>query len=57
MITKIFGYDKALPMNTGVEGGETAVKLWFINSANLNNLLKAADGAMTSKKSPKTRRK
>lgn len=26
-ITELFGYDKVLPMNTGVEGGETAVKL------------------------------
>ena len=26
-ITEYFGYDKILPMNTGVEGGETAVKL------------------------------
>ena len=26
-ITSLFGYDKVLPMNTGVEGGETAVKL------------------------------
>ena len=26
-ITQFFGYDKVLPMNTGVEGGETAVKL------------------------------
>jgi ornithine--oxo-acid transaminase len=26
-MTKLFGYDKLLPMNTGVEGGETAVKL------------------------------
>ncbi|MEI6190419.1 MAG: ornithine--oxo-acid transaminase [Chitinophagia bacterium] len=26
-ITSYFGYDKVLPMNTGVEGGETAVKL------------------------------
>ena len=26
-ITDYFGYDKVLPMNTGVEGGETAVKL------------------------------
>mmetsp|Transcript_12018 Transcript_12018/g.19559 ORF Transcript_12018/g.19559 Transcript_12018/m.19559 type:complete len:439 (-) Transcript_12018:39-1355(-) len=26
-ITKMFGYDKVLPMNTGVEGGESAVKL------------------------------
>ena len=25
--TKLFGYDKILPMNTGVEGGETACKL------------------------------
>jgi len=26
-ITNLFGYDKVLPMNTGVEGGETATKL------------------------------
>ena len=26
-ITKLFGYDKVLPMNTGVEGGETANKI------------------------------
>ncbi|XP_046888362.1 ornithine aminotransferase, mitochondrial [Hypomesus transpacificus] len=26
-ITTMFGYDKVLPMNTGVEGGETACKL------------------------------
>ena len=26
-ITNLFGYDKVLPMNTGVEGGETANKL------------------------------
>jgi len=26
-ITEYFGYDKVLPMNTGVEGGETAFKL------------------------------
>ena len=26
-VTEFFGYDKVLPMNTGVEGGETAVKL------------------------------
>ncbi len=26
-MTKLFGYDKLLPMNTGVEGGETALKL------------------------------
>ncbi|KAF4518381.1 hypothetical protein B566_EDAN007109 [Ephemera danica] len=27
MATQLFGYDKLLPMNTGVEGGETACKL------------------------------
>jgi len=26
-VTQLFGYDKVLPMNTGVEGGETAIKL------------------------------
>merc|ERR1712166_1188536 len=26
-MTKLFGFDKVLPMNTGVEGGETAIKL------------------------------
>ena len=26
-ISKFFNYDRVLPMNTGVEGGETAVKL------------------------------
>jgi ornithine--oxo-acid transaminase len=26
-ITKLFGYDKMLPMNTGVEADETALKL------------------------------
>jgi len=26
-ITSLFGYDKVLPMNTGVEAGESAVKL------------------------------
>jgi ornithine--oxo-acid transaminase len=26
-ITSFFGYEKVLPMNTGVEGGETAIKL------------------------------
>jgi len=26
-ITNVFGYDRVLPMNTGVEGGETAIKL------------------------------
>jgi ornithine--oxo-acid transaminase len=33
-ITELFGYDKVLPMNTGVEGGETALKLcrkWAYN--------------------------
>jgi len=26
-VTELFGFDRVLPMNTGVEGGETAVKL------------------------------
>ncbi|CAN0427732.1 unnamed protein product, partial [Hapterophycus canaliculatus] len=26
-VTGYFGYDRVLPMNTGVEGGETAIKL------------------------------
>lgn len=26
-VTEYFGFDRVLPMNTGVEGGETAVKL------------------------------
>lgn len=26
-VTKYFGYERVLPMNTGVEGGETAIKL------------------------------
>lgn len=26
-ITQLFGFDRVLPMNTGVEGGETAIKL------------------------------
>jgi ornithine--oxo-acid transaminase len=26
-VTELFGFDKVLPMNTGVEGGETAIKL------------------------------
>lgn len=26
-VTEFFGFDKVLPMNTGVEGGETAIKL------------------------------
>lgn len=33
-ITRLFGYDKVLPMNTGVEAGETAIKLarkWAYN--------------------------
>ncbi len=37
-ITHFFGYDKVLPMNTGVEGGETAIKLarrWAYNVKNV----------------------
>ena len=30
-ITKYFGYDKVLPMNTGAEGDETALKLFRPN--------------------------
>lgn len=33
-VTKLFGYEKVLPMNTGVEGGESALKLarkWAYN--------------------------
>lgn len=26
-VTRFFGYDRVMPMNTGVEGGETAIKL------------------------------
>lgn len=26
MMTELFGYDRMLPMNTGVEGGESAIK-------------------------------
>jgi ornithine--oxo-acid transaminase len=26
-VTQLFGYDRMIPMNTGVEGGETAIKL------------------------------
>ena len=40
-ITKYFGYDKVLPMNTGVEAAETAVKLarrWgYVNKGILEN--------------------
>lgn len=39
-ITSYFGYDKVLPMNTGVEGGETAVKLarkWGYNVKGIPN--------------------
>jgi 4-aminobutyrate aminotransferase-like enzyme len=34
-ITQLFGYDKVLPMNTGVEGGESAIKLarWLANAS------------------------
>jgi ornithine--oxo-acid transaminase len=43
-ITQYFGYDKVLPMNTGVEGGETAVKLarrWgYVNKGILDNKAK-----------------
>ncbi|XP_015127817.1 ornithine aminotransferase, mitochondrial [Diachasma alloeum] len=37
-VTKLFGYQKWLPMNTGVEGGETACKLarkWGYNVKNI----------------------
>ena len=37
-ITNLFGYDKVLPMNTGVEAGETAVKIarkWGYNKKNV----------------------
>ena len=37
-ITNLFGYDKVLPMNTGVEAGETAVKLarkWGYENKNI----------------------
>ena len=37
-VTNYFGYDKVLPMNTGVEGGETAIKLcrkWGYNVKNV----------------------
>lgn len=39
-ITKLFKYDKVLPMNTGVEGGETACKLarkWAYNVKKIPN--------------------
>ena len=39
-ITNLFGYDKILPMNTGVEGGETANKLarkWGYLKKNIPN--------------------
>ncbi|MCW3081031.1 ornithine--oxo-acid transaminase [Segetibacter sp.] len=43
-ITGYFGYDKVLPMNTGVEGGETAIKLarkWgYINKGIAENKAK-----------------
>jgi ornithine--oxo-acid transaminase len=43
-ITRYFGYDKVLPMNTGVEGGETAIKLarkWgYLNKGIANNKAK-----------------
>lgn len=37
-ITSLFGYDKVLPMNTGVEAGETAIKLarrWAYTQKNI----------------------
>ena len=40
-ITSLFGYDKVLPMNTGVEGGETAIKLARIDNF-VNELPKKA---------------
>lgn len=43
-ITQYFGYDKVLPMNAGVEAGETAIKLarrWgYINKAIMENKAK-----------------
>ena len=39
-ITTLFGYDRVLPMNTGVEGGETALKLarkWAYNVKGVPN--------------------
>ncbi|CAF2580581.1 unnamed protein product [Rotaria sp. Silwood2] len=39
-ICKLFDYDKVLPMNTGVEGGETAIKLarkWAYNVKGIPN--------------------
>ena len=43
-ISNYFGYDKVLPMNTGVEGGETAIKLarrWgYVNKGILENKAK-----------------
>lgn len=42
--TEYFGYDKLLPMNTGVEGGETAIKLarrWgYVNKGIADNKAK-----------------
>ncbi|KAH3708120.1 ornithine aminotransferase, mitochondrial-like isoform X2 [Dreissena polymorpha] len=40
-VTKLFGYDKVLPMNTGVEGGETSCKLarkWAYKVKGIPNL-------------------
>jgi ornithine--oxo-acid transaminase len=37
-ITEYFGYDKVLPMNTGVEGGETAIKLARRRGYNVNGI-------------------
>ena len=39
-VTKYFGYDRVLPMNTGVEGGESACKLarrWGVKVKGVKN--------------------
>jgi len=39
-ITNYFGYDKVLPMNTGVEAGETSIKLcrkWAYSKKGIEN--------------------
>jgi ornithine--oxo-acid transaminase len=39
-VTKLFNYDKVLPMNTGVEAGETSIKLarkWGYNVKKIEN--------------------
>ena len=57
-ITNYFGYDRVLPMNTGVEGGETAIKLarrWGYdikgipeNQVSLRNTILFSIGDLTS---------